>query len=78
LFPAGNKDRRNLVTNIRYDFGPGTGKTVMADRAALRIIGFVAASITGAVMLIAVMLVHKTVASEPSLDDSGITASIVR
>ena len=50
----------------------------MADRAALRIIGFVAASITGAVMLIAVMLVHRTVASESSLDDSGITASIVR
>jgi hypothetical protein len=48
----------------------------MADRAALRIIGFIAASITGAVMLIAVVLVHNTVASEPPLDDPGITASI--
>jgi hypothetical protein len=66
----------NLVTNMRYHLGPGTGKTVMADRAGLRIIGFVAASITGAVMLIAVMLVHKTVAGESPLDDPGITASI--
>jgi hypothetical protein len=48
----------------------------MADRAGLRIIGFVAASITGAVMLIAVLLVHKTVAGESTFEDSGITASI--
>jgi hypothetical protein len=48
----------------------------MADRAALRMIGFIAASITGAVMLIAVMLVHKTVAGETSFEDPGITASV--
>ena len=48
----------------------------MADRAALRIIGFIAASITAAVMLIAVVLVHKTVASATSLGDPGFTASI--
>jgi hypothetical protein len=66
----------NLVTNIRYHMAPGPGDTVMADRAGLRIIGFVAASITGAVMLIAVLLVHKTVAGESTFDDPGITASI--
>jgi hypothetical protein len=48
----------------------------MADRTALRIIGFICASITAAVILIAVMLVHKTVASESALNDPGITASI--
>ena len=48
----------------------------MADRTGLRIIGFIAASITAAVILIAVVLVHKTVASEASLDEPGITASI--
>ena len=48
----------------------------MADRAALRIIGFIAASITGAVMLIAVVLVHKTVADEPSLNDPAFTAIV--
>jgi hypothetical protein len=48
----------------------------MADRTALRIIGFICASITAAVILIAVMLVHKTVASESALDDPSITASI--
>ena len=48
----------------------------MADRAALRIIGFIAASITAAVVLIAIVLVHKTVASESPLDEPGFTASI--
>lgn len=48
----------------------------MADRAALRIIGFICASITAAVILIAVMLVHKTVASESALHDPAITASV--
>ena len=48
----------------------------MADRTGLRIIGFIAASITAAVMLIAVVLVHKTVASESSLEEPGFTASI--
>jgi len=40
----------------------------MADRRGLRIIGFIAASITGAVMLIAIALVHKTLASESPLE----------
>ena len=53
-----------------------TGDDLMADRAALRIIGFIAACITGAVMLIAVVLVHKTVAGESSFEDPGITASV--
>jgi hypothetical protein len=48
----------------------------MADRTALRIIGFVCASVTAAVMLIAVVLVHKTVAGETNLDDLSITSSI--
>jgi hypothetical protein len=40
----------------------------MADRAGLRIIGIIAASVTAAVMLIAIVLVHKTIAGELSLD----------
>jgi hypothetical protein len=40
----------------------------MADRAGLRIIGIIAATVTGAVMLIAVVLVHRTVAGELSLE----------
>lgn len=40
----------------------------MADRAGLRIIGIIAASVTGAVMLIAIVLVHKTVAGELSFE----------
>ena len=46
----------------------------MADRTGLRIIGCIAASITGAVMLIAVVLVHKTVAGASPID--GLTATI--
>ena len=42
----------------------------MADRTGLRIIGIIAASITCAVVLIAVVLVHRTVAGELSLDNS--------
>jgi hypothetical protein len=34
----------------------------MADLTGLRIIGIIAASVTGAVMLIAAVMVHKTVA----------------
>jgi hypothetical protein len=45
----------------------------MADRAGLRIIGFIAASVTAAVMLIAIVLVHKTVAGELSLDQPRTT-----
>jgi hypothetical protein len=42
---------------------------VMADLAGLRIIGIIAASVTCAVMLIAMVLVHKTVAGEMSLEN---------
>jgi hypothetical protein len=45
----------------------------MADRAGLRIIGFIAASVTAAVMLIAIVLVHKTIAGELSLDQPRVT-----
>jgi hypothetical protein len=48
---------------------------VMADRAGLRIIGIIAASITCAVVLIAVVLVHKTVAGEMSLENPRPTIS---
>jgi hypothetical protein len=48
----------------------------MADRTGLRIIGIIAASITAAVMLIAVVLVHKTVAGELALDNSRPAVSI--
>jgi hypothetical protein len=41
----------------------------MADRIGLRIIGVIAASVTCAVMLIAIVLVHKTVAGEMSLEE---------
>ena len=57
------------------DSAEGRGRT-MADRTALRIIGFICASVTAAVMLIAVVLVHKTVAGESALDDVSITSSI--
>jgi len=40
----------------------------MADRVGLRIIGIIAASVTCAVMLIAVVLVHRTVAGEMSFE----------
>ena len=42
---------------------------VMADLAGLRIIGIIAASVTCGVMLIAMVLVHKTVAGEMSLEN---------
>jgi hypothetical protein len=41
----------------------------MADRTGLRIIGIIAASVTCAVMLIAIVLVHRTVAGELSLEN---------
>ena len=47
----------------------------MADTTALRIIGFIAASITGAVILIAVLLVHKTGADALALDQPPATLS---
>jgi hypothetical protein len=50
----------------------------MADKSSLRLIGFVVASITCAVVLIAALLVHKTVAGELSLDDSRATLSSTR
>ena len=48
----------------------------MADGTALRIIGFICVSVTAAVMLTAVVLVHKTVAGASTLDDLSITSSI--
>jgi hypothetical protein len=56
----------------------GAGDSAMADRTGLRIIGFIAATVTGVVMLIAVLLVHKTVAGEHWLDTPDVTASISR
>jgi hypothetical protein len=50
----------------------------MADKAGLRVIGFVVASITCAVVLIAAMLVHKTVAGELSLDAPRASVSAPR
>jgi hypothetical protein len=49
-----------------------------ADKTSLRLIGFVVASITCAVVLIAAMLVHKTVAGELTLDEAraGITSPL--
>ena len=47
----------------------------MADGKGLRIIGFIAASITGAVMLIAIVLVHKTVAGESTLPEPALTTA---
>jgi len=48
----------------------------MADGKGLRIIGFIAASITVAVMLIAIVLVHKTVAGESALQEPAVTSTI--
>jgi hypothetical protein len=42
----------------------------MADRTGLRIIGFIAATITCAVMLMAALTVHKTVAGASTLETS--------
>jgi hypothetical protein len=42
----------------------------MADKTALRLIGFVAGSITCAVVLVAIMVVYKTVAGNLSLYDA--------
>lgn len=50
----------------------------MADKSGLRMIGFVVASITCAVILIAAMLVHKTAAGELSLDGSLVATSASR
>jgi hypothetical protein len=47
----------------------------MVDRTGLRIIGFIAASITGAVMLIAAVLVHKTMAGASPLETPYATIS---
>ena len=47
----------------------------MADRTALRIIGFIAASITVAVMLIAAVMVHKAVADASALGTPYATIS---
>jgi hypothetical protein len=47
----------------------------MADRTGLRIIGFIAASITAAVMLIAAVLVHKTMAGASTLEAPYATIS---
>ena len=41
----------------------------MEDSVGLRIIGVIAASVTCAVVLIAVVLVHRTVAGELSLEN---------
>jgi hypothetical protein len=78
LFPLGNISRLNLVTNQRYSQGQDEGTRIMADRRGLRIIGIIAASITAAVMLIAVVLVHKTVAGESALDTPEVTATVSR
>jgi hypothetical protein len=40
----------------------------MADRTGLRIIGVIAASITAVVMLIAAVMVHKTMAGASTLE----------
>jgi hypothetical protein len=50
----------------------------MADKTGLQMIGFVVASITCAVILIAAMLVHKTAAGELSLDAPRLTSSTPR
>lgn len=53
-------------------------KTTMADKNSLRLIGFLVASITCAVVFIAAMLVHKTAAGELMLDDSRAMISAPR
>ena len=50
----------------------------MADKNSLRLIGFLVASITCAVVFIAAMLVHKTAAGELMLDDSRAMISAPR
>lgn len=47
----------------------------MADKSGLRLIGLLAASLTFAVVIVAAVLVHKTVAGELRLDNApAITA----
>jgi hypothetical protein len=50
----------------------------MADKIALRLIGIGIAGVAFAVSLVAMVLVHKTVAGELSLDDSRPVISISR
>jgi hypothetical protein len=50
----------------------------MADKTSLRLIGFVVASITCAVVLIAAVLVHKTAAGELALEDTPLAISSSR
>jgi hypothetical protein len=50
----------------------------MADRTGLRLIGVVFASITCAIALVAILLVHHTVAGELQPDGYGLTVSTAR
>jgi len=50
----------------------------MADRTGLRLIGFVFASITCAIALVAAVLVHRTVAGEIQPEGYGLTISTMR
>jgi hypothetical protein len=48
----------------------------MADRASLKLIGFVFASLTAAVVLIAALLVHKMSAGELSFEQPTLSAAV--
>jgi hypothetical protein len=54
------------------------GEVSVADKKSLRVIGFVIASITSAVMMVAIMQVHKTVAGELILDAGNPSLSASR
>jgi hypothetical protein len=57
--------KRNGAMNNRH---AGSEELTMADRTGLRLIGVVVACVTCAVVLVAAMLVHKTIAGELFLD----------
>lgn len=48
----------------------------MADRTSLKLIGFVFASLTAAVVLVAAVLVHKVSAGELSFEQPALTVTL--
>ena len=63
---------------IRSGIGGNLKRRTMADKTALRLIGIGIAGVAFVVSLVAMVLVHKTVAGELSLDDGRPFVSALR
>src|SRR5262249_9667643 len=69
IVSAGKQQEQKSGNKLAIHCLPRTrGMRAMADRAGLRIIGVIVASITGVVMLIAAVMVHKTMAGASTLE----------